>query len=61
MITINSKDSIKLSDLKTLIKQCEENKIPDDTYVHLFQYGNNISTAKQILADEVSINIYDFN
>lgn len=60
MIKIENKNNIKLSDLKLLIEKCEESKIPDNTEIHIHQIGNRTSRAKEILADDSSIDIYDF-
>lgn len=61
MANIDIKNKIALRDLVYLVEECAKYKIPLDTPVMIAQHKDEmISNATHILADDESINIYDW-
>lgn len=60
-IDINSRNGLTLKDLKLLIERCEKANISDDVGIIISQHQDiTMSQAVHILADNESINIYDW-
>lgn len=61
MTNIDIKNKITLRDLVYLVEECAKQKIALDTPVMIAQHKDEtISNATHILADDESINIYDW-
>jgi predicted oxidoreductase len=60
-IDITAREGLTLKDLKVLIERCEKANIPDNVKIFIGQHEDEIvSDALHILADDESINIYDW-
>ena len=60
-IDITSRNGLTLKDLKLLIERCEQANIPDDVGILISQHEDTtVSQPVHILADNESINIYDW-
>lgn len=61
MANIDIKNKIALRDLVYLVEECAKRKISLDTPVMIAQHRDEmVSNATHILADNESINIYDW-
>ena len=60
-IDINSRNGLTLKDLKLLVEKCEKANISNDVGIFISQHQDiTMSQAVNILADDESINIYDW-